>query len=423
MSRRVVDFRPHPTADAAVPGAHTATQAGESEREPKARRRTRRRSAVTAAAISAASVLEGQAAAAPFDQPVAATIPGPEERPPPAPPRARKHRPDPFGERLRALEREIDEVLVRAGGTVDHGLATVARDAAEELLAFYADLARAFMSGGVGEAFIRLRMIGTAERVDDFGYDSAFRARIAPVLRFLYERWWRVELSGADNVPLTGRVLLVANHSGGFLPYDGLMIAHALSEHHPGGGREVRPLIEDFIYHFPFLGPLMVRAGAVRASAENAERLLSREQALAVFPEGAKGIGKYYRDRYRLQRFGRGGFVTLAMRTAAPLVPVAVIGGEEIHPVVAKWQWLARVLNLPYFPVTPTFPWLGLLGLLPLPTKWRIVFGAPIDLAAQHGPRAYEDDLLVNRLKEQVRERIQRMLIEGLRARDSVFSG
>lgn len=423
MPRRVVDFRPHPAADAAVPDAYAATQADESARKPKAPRRTRQRSAVAAAAVSAASVLEGQATATPPDKALAATLSGPEETWAPAPTRARKHRPDPFGERLLALEREIDEALTRAGGMVDHGLATLARSAAEELLAFYADLARAFMSGGVGEAFIRLRMIGTAERVDDFGCDSAFRARIAPALRFLYERWWRIEISGADNVPLSGRVLLVANHSGGFFPYDGLMLAQALREHHPDGGREVRPLIEDFIYHFPFLGPLMVRAGAVRASAENAERLLSREQAIAVFPEGAKGVGKYYRERYRLQRFGRGGFVTLAMRTTAPLVPVAVIGGEEIHPVVAKWQWLARVLNLPYFPITPTFPWLGLLGLVPLPTKWRIVFGAPIDLAAQHGARAYEDDLLVNRLKEQVREHIQRMLIEGLRARDSVFSG
>jgi 1-acyl-sn-glycerol-3-phosphate acyltransferase len=438
MPRRVVDLRPNSDADAAVPAAPTAPRVddgegmprrpggpelGESERQLKLPRRARRRSAVKAAAVSAASRLEGQMTVPPADQPVAEVRPSSDEMPVSAPARARKRRPDPFGERLLALEREIDEALARAGGTVDGGMAAVARAAAEELLAFYADLARAFVSGGVGEAFTRLRMIGTAERVDDFGYDPTFYARIAPVLRFLHERWWRIELSGADNVPLKGRVLLVANHSGGFFPYDGLMVAHALREHHPGGGREVRPLIEDFSYHLPFLGPLLARAGAVRASAENAERLLLREQALAVFPEGAKGIGKYYRERYRLQRFGRGGFVTLAIRMAAPLVPVAVIGGEEIHPVVAKWQWLARLLNLPYFPVTPVFPWFGLLGLVPLPTKWRIVFGAPIDLAAQHGAGAYADDLLVNRLREQVRERIQRMLIEGLRARDSVFAG
>ncbi len=337
----------------------------------------------------------------------------------------RRNRPtvDPFAERLRALEREIDEALARAGGSVDGGLLMRARGAAEELIAFYADLARAFARGGAYDVFIRVRMIGTADEVDDFGYDGGFRQQIAPLVRFLYDRWWRVELLGVDNVPASGRVLLVANHGGALFPYDALMLAHGIAEHRPGGGRELRPLIEDFVYHFPFVGPALARAGMVRASQENAERLLAREAAVAVFPEGAKGLGKYYRERYRLQRFGRGGFVTLAMRSTAPIVPVAIIGSEEVHPVIAKWQWLARLLDLPYFPVTPTFPWLGLAGLIPLPTKWRVIFGAPIDLAAEYGPSAHEDDLLVNRLKEQVRDRIQRMIIDGLRGRDSVFTG
>jgi 1-acyl-sn-glycerol-3-phosphate acyltransferase len=192
--------------------------------------------------------------------------------------------------------------------------------------------------------------------------------------------------------------------------------------HHPGGGRHARPLVEDFVYHMPFLGPILARAGIVRASSQNARRLLRREQAVIAFPEGAKGLGKYYRDRYRLQRFARGGFVALALQTGAPLVPVAVVGAEEIHPVIGRWQWLARGLDVPYFPVTPTFPWLGLLGLVPLPTKWRIVFGAPIDLAAQYGPDAHRDELLVNRLKEEIRERIQRMVVAALSDRSSVFT-
>jgi 1-acyl-sn-glycerol-3-phosphate acyltransferase len=378
---------------------------------------------VTAAAVSAAKALGSEGGTV---QPAG----GPPLRPHDArgatpPPvvgpatRERAARLDPFGERLRTLEREIDEALRGAGGRVDGRLIALARAVAEEVLGFYADLGRAFMSGGAAEVFIRLRMMGTADRVDDFGYDPGFYARLAPALRFLYERWWRIELVGTEHVPVRGRVLLVANHSGGFFPYDGLMIAHGLREH----GREVRPLIEDFVYHLPFVGPWLARAGAVRASSENAERLLAREQALVVFPEGAKGVGKYYRERYHLQRFGRGGFVALALRTATPLVPVAVIGGEEIHPVIAKSQWLARLLGLPYFPLTPTFPWFGVLGLVPLPTRWRILFGAPIDLAREHGMEAHEDDLLVNRLKEHVRERIQRMLVEGLRDRDSVFAG
>ncbi len=223
-------------------------------------------------------------------------------------------------------------------------------------------------------------------------------------------------------MPLSGRLLLVGNHSGGLFPYDGVMIAEALRAHHPGGGRDARPLVEDFVYHMPFLGPVLARAGIVRASSQNARRLLAREQAVIAFPEGAKGLGKYYRDRYRLQRFARGGFVSLALQTGAPLVPVAVVGGEEIHPVLARWDWAARGLDLPYFPLTPTFPWLGLAGLVPLPTKWRIVFGAPIDLAGQHGPDAHRDDLLVNRLKEEIRERIQRMVVAALAERQSVFT-
>ena len=342
----------------------------------------------------------------------------------PAVARAERARPpatDAFGERLRALEREIDEALAGIGGSADQSVVTAARDAADGLLSFYADLARAFWDGGVAEAFIRIRMIGTADHVDDFGYDAAFATRMGVLLEFLYGRWWRVEMRGAEHVPATGRVMLVANHSGGFLPYDGLMMAHGLRTRRGPSGRLVRPLIEDFVHHLPWVGPALTRMGAVRASAENAERLLREEHAVAVFPEGAKGVGKYYRDRYRLQRFARGGFVTLALRTGAPVVPVAIVGGEEIHPVIAKWEGLARLLNLPYVPVTPTFPWLGLAGLVPLPTKWRIVYGPPIDLSAEYGADAADDDLLVNRLKEQVRERIQRMVVEELRLRDSVF--
>jgi 1-acyl-sn-glycerol-3-phosphate acyltransferase len=353
-----------------------------------------------------------------------ASAPNPADDPA-APKRRRRRRRDAdheaFGLRLRELEREIDEALAGLGAASDYDVATWLRGAGEELLGFYADLGRAFMQGGLGAAFVRLRMIGTAEQVDDFGYDPDFHARMTPLARALYERWWRVEATGLEHVPLSGRLLLVGNHSGAFFPYDGVMIAEALRVHHPGGGRPARPLVENFVYHAPFLGPILARMGIVRASSENARRLLQREQAVIAFPEGAKGLGKYYRDRYRLQRFGRGGFVSLALKTRAPLVPVAVVGGEEIHPVLARWDWAARGLDLPYFPVTPTFPWLGLLGFVPLPTKWRIVFGAPIDLAAQYGPDAHRDELLVNRLKEEVRERIQRMVVGALSERDSVF--
>jgi 1-acyl-sn-glycerol-3-phosphate acyltransferase len=343
---------------------------------------------------------------------------------PPKKPRRRRRAADAhevFGARLRELEREIDEALAHAGSGGGYDVTAWLREAGEEVLGFYADLGRAFMRGGLAGAFVRLRMIGTAEAVDDFGYDPSFHARFALLRQALYDHWWRVDAAGLDHVPVTGRLLLVGNHAGALFPYDGVMIAEALRTRHPGGGREARPLVEDFVYQTPFLGPVLARAGMVRASSQNARRLLEREEAVIAFPEGAKGLGKYYRDRYRLQRFARGGFVSLALQTGAPLVPVAVVGAEEIHPVLARWQWLARGLDLPYFPVTPTFPWLGVLGLVPLPTKWRIVFGAPIDLAAQYGPDAHRDELLVNRLKEEIRERIQRMVVAALAERASVF--
>jgi 1-acyl-sn-glycerol-3-phosphate acyltransferase len=414
MGRRVVDFRPRNVSGSASSEGGTAAPASADARRA---RRSRRRATIAEAAARAAGAID---AGKPRDAAIASEARQMVDAE--APTRKLRAGPERFAERLRALEREIDDALARVGGTADRGLMTLARSTAEEVIAFYADLGRAFMRGGPEEVFIFLRMLGTADAVDEFGYDPGFAARLAPALRFLYDRWWRIEVDGIEHVPITGRVLLVANHSGGVFPYDALMLAHAVREHHPAGGRAVRPLIEDFVYRFPFLGPPLARTGVVRASAENAARLLAGEQAVAVFPEGAKGLGKYYRERYRLQRFARGGFVRLAMRTGAPLVPVAIIGAEEIHPLIAKWQWLARLLGLPYFPVTPTFPWLGVLGLVPLPTKWRIVFAPPLDLAGEHGPGAHEDDLLVNRLKEQIRERIQRMVVDGLRQRDSVFT-
>jgi 1-acyl-sn-glycerol-3-phosphate acyltransferase len=407
MARRVVDLRSR-LAREGEPTAGESPPAG----TPRRRRHKRPVSGVADAAASAADALHD----------LGGDSPAPPDATPARRPRVRV-RHDPFAERLRALEREIEETLARAGGGVDPGLLAFVRSGAEEILGLYADVVRAFLDGGVEAVFARVRMVGTADEVDDFGYDAAFHARVAPLLRFLYERWWRVEVGGSEHVPQRGRALLVANHSGGLFPYDALMVAHAVQEHRPGDGCAARPLVEDVAYHFPFAGSLLARLGIVRASAENAARLLARDQAVLVFPEGAKGPGKYYRDRYRLQRFARGGFVSLALRTGAPLIPVAVIGAEEIYPVLARWHWLARALNLPYFPVTPTFPWLGVLGLVPLPTKWRILFGPPIDLAAEYGIGAHEDELLVNRLKEAVRERIQRMIVDGLRERDSVFTG
>jgi len=164
----------------------------------------------------------------------------------------------------------------------------------------------------------------------------------------------------------------------------------------------------------------MNRIGAVRACQENAERLLDHDKLVAVFPEGIKGIGKLYAQRYKLQRFGRGGYIKLALRMGTPVLPAAVVGAEETNPLLSKVVGPARAFGLPYFPITATFPWLGPLGLVPLPTRWKIIFGPPIELP-EHGVAAAQDAVLVNRLNEQVRATIQSMLDEGLASRESVF--
>lgn len=263
----------------------------------------------------------------------------------------------------------------------------------------------------------RLAMRGRSEEVDDFGFDPIYDAKIKPVLDFLYTKYFRVETSGIANVPMSGRCLLVANHSG-TLPLDGVMLKAAVKRE----GRDVRWLTEDFIYHMPFLGSAMNRLGAVRACQENAERLLAKEQLVAVFPEGVKGIGKLFAERYRLQRFGRGGFIKLCLRTGTPIVPVAVTGAEETNPLLFKIEHLSKALGVPYVPVTPTFPLLGPLGLLPAPTKWTIQFGEPLDLSS-HGPAAADDEILVGKLAERVRATIQGMLDRTIGSRKSVFFG
>jgi 1-acyl-sn-glycerol-3-phosphate acyltransferase len=266
-----------------------------------------------------------------------------------------------------------------------------------------------------------IAMRDRSEVVDQFGRDPQVAARVEPLLEFLYKSYFRVTTKGLGHIPDAGRALIVANHSG-TLPYDGAMIMHAVKHEH-SAARDVRPLVEDFVFHFPYLGTLMNRIGGVRACPENAERLLDEDQLVAVFPEGIKGIGKLYRERYQLQRFGRGGFVKLALKCDAPIIPTAVVGAEEIHPMLTKITWLTRSLGIPYLPITPTFPALGPVGLLPLPTKWFIAFGEPLYFNTEYGPDGANDRILVNKLAEQVRARIQQMIDELLKERRSVLFG
>lgn len=267
-------------------------------------------------------------------------------------------------------------------------------------------------------AFLRRRVTGEYE-VDDFGFDPDLNDNVLMgVLRPLYEKYFRVEVSGIENVPAEGGALIVANHSG-TVPVDALMTQVALLDHHPAR-RHLRMLAADLVFTLPFVGELSRKMGHTLACNPDAERLLRGGEVVAVFPEGFKGVGKPFSQRYRLQRFGRGGFVSAALRTGVPIIPVSIVGAEEIYPKIADLKPLARLIGLPYFPITPTFPLLGPLGLLPLPTKWHIVFGEPIPTTG-YDPGAADDPLLVFDLTDQVRETIQDTLYRLLLQRRSVF--
>jgi 1-acyl-sn-glycerol-3-phosphate acyltransferase len=266
--------------------------------------------------------------------------------------------------------------------------------------------------------FLRRRVEGSYQ-VDDFGFDRELtRDLLVPSLRPLYEKWFRVEVHGIENVPSQGGALIVANHSG-TIALDSLMTQVALADHHPAH-RELRMLGADLVFATPFLGTLARRAGHTLACNPDAERLLASGEIVGVWPEGFKGIGKPYTERYRLQRFGRGGFVSAALRTGVPIIPTSIVGAEEIYPILTNAKLMARLLGLPYFPITPTFPWLGPLGLVPLPSKWHIEFGVPIptDVFTEG---AADDPMLMFNLTDQVRETIQHTLYKLLMQRRSVF--
>jgi 1-acyl-sn-glycerol-3-phosphate acyltransferase len=180
-------------------------------------------------------------------------------------------------------------------------------------------------------------------------------------------------------------------------------------------------LVLDMFSTMPFLQPWLRHLGEVRACPENGERLLLRDELVGVFPEGVKGIGKPFRERYRLARFGRGGFVRLALRAKAPVIPISVVGAEEIHPAFARLDFIGRPLGLPYFPLTPTFPLLGPLGVIPLPTKWWIDIGKPIEM--EHGPEIADRPMIVNEVADKVRTTLQTMIDSRLSRRGNVFTG
>ena len=273
--------------------------------------------------------------------------------------------------------------------------------------------------GAVAE-FVRRRFTGDYS-VDEFGFDPHFNdAIVMPLLRRLFTSWFRVDVTGIENLPEAGPALVVANHAG-VLPFDGLMAAVGVHDKHPGS-RSLRLLAADMVFDTPVLSQAARRAGHTMACTTDAHRLLSKGELTAVFPEGYKGLGKRFKDRYKLQRFGRGGFVSAALRTGAPIVPCSIVGSEEIYPMLGDMRLLARLFGLPYFPITPLFPLAGPLGMIPLPSKWHIEFGEPIR-TVDYDDSAPEDPMVTFELTDQVRETIQQTLYRLLANRRNTFLG
>lgn len=276
------------------------------------------------------------------------------------------------------------------------------------------------LSGAV--RFARRRLTGEYE-VDQFGFDPEFNAAVTmPVAMALYRNWFKVRARGLENVPADGAALVVANHSG-VLPLDAIMLQTAVFAEHPQG-RNLRLLGADLIYSLPGLGSLARKSGHARAAPDEALKLLKAGELVGVFPEGFKGIGKPFSERYRLQRFGRGGFARTAVRAGAPIVPCAIVGAEEIYPMIGNLEPVAKALRLPYFPVTPLFPWLGPIGVVPLPSQWIIEFSPALPTCgladARADPDGPDEDVVAG-LADQVRDIIQERLDQLVAERGPAF--
>ena len=219
-------------------------------------------------------------------------------------------------------------------------------------------------------------------------------------------------------MPDVDGALVVSNHSG-TIAVDSVMTQIALLDHHPAK-RRLRMLGADLVFETPVVGEMARKSGSTLACSADADRLLAEGNLVGVWPEGFKGVGKPFAERYKLQRFGRGGFVAAALKARVPIIPTAVVGAEEIYPMIGNARTLARLVGLPYFPITPTFPWLGPLGMIPLPSKWIIMFGEPIP-TDEYPEGSEEDPMLVFNLTDQVRETIQQQLYRLLVQRRSVF--
>jgi 1-acyl-sn-glycerol-3-phosphate acyltransferase len=314
-------------------------------------------------------------------------------------------------DRLRRLRRELPMAAMGATGALAIRLREMTGRDVIDL-----ESLQEVVSLGYRAAEVRSAHARGEYQVDEFGFDAEFANAVLPLFRLLFKRYWRVETTGLEVVPQTGGALLVSNHAG-VLPYDGAMIEVAVND---ATGRFARALVATWFGGLPMLSWFLKRTGQTLGHPDDSVRLLRQGELVLVFPEGVRGTGKPFSERYRLRRFGRGGFVQVALRSGVPIIPISVVGSEEIYPMLGDLTPVAKLLGMPYFPITPTWPWLGPLGLIPLPSKWRIRFHEPVH-TEDLGPEAADDPALVMSLSDRVRDTIQSGIITELSERRGIF--
>lgn len=322
-----------------------------------------------------------------------------------------------IGSRLADVERRLDSTLDAVEARVQDLAARAGLPGApDELKQAVAGLLPV-VKERLSSALDLVRLLEPAERLDRFGMDERFAERLAPLVELAYASWWRVEVREIERVPEAGPAIVVANHAGS-APWEAFVLRHALRRDHPAR-RDLRPLLDDAACDLPVIGTAAIRSGSVRAGPEAAEQLLRDGAVVAVFPEGSAVARKPWRSRYQILHFGRGGFVKLALRTGAPIVPCAIVGCEESVPRISRTGWLAERLGIPLLAASPSLRFAPA-GLLPLPSRWSLRFGVPIEVR-EHGPEAASRPEIVEALAGRARAAVQGMLDEDVATRTSVY--
>jgi len=267
------------------------------------------------------------------------------------------------------------------------------------------------------------RIMNFPIKANEFGFDPFGLERESAILayifaKFIYEKWFRVESVGHENLPAKGAGIISPNHSG-VLPIDAAMVSvDIFKKIEPP--RLARMVVDYFAAYLPFVNNFMVRSGQIIGHRKNFQMLLEMGELLGVFPEGHKGTGKFYWERYKLRTFNVG-FVELSLLHKAPIIPTAIIGAEEQAPMIGDIKPIAKLLGFPYFPITPFFPWLGPLGMIPLPTKYYICYGEPFKLYEEYPPEAVNEPETMRTLADKVQLKVQEMLDELLKKRKTIF--